>query len=226
MGEIIIGAPVILCRCNTICALVVLFVTHLCLVSIPVLSPVPGEDAQPAPKVQLPSLPFLLFAVPHCTAMSGSPWPRAIVGGFVTIAVGYAIMKGTLPFVRQTSLLSLKKVPLLTSSRPLSRGFFLHRRFPFVVPLILNRQQPPRRRINSFTMYVCAPLLPFDPCRRTSMQSAAHVRTPLFGGVRYDANRRLLCYCSLCDSLSLAPLFNLNLSSPFDGTRSMPFVPS
>ena len=26
--------------------------------------------------------------------MSGSPWPRAIVGGFITVAVGYAIMKG------------------------------------------------------------------------------------------------------------------------------------
>ncbi|PWN50634.1 hypothetical protein IE53DRAFT_368734 [Violaceomyces palustris] len=29
--------------------------------------------------------------------MSASPWPRAVFGGFLTIAVGYAIMKSTTP---------------------------------------------------------------------------------------------------------------------------------
>ncbi|ETS62564.1 hypothetical protein PaG_03201 [Moesziomyces aphidis] len=33
--------------------------------------------------------------------MSGSPWPRAIVGGLATIAVGYAIMKATTPTDQQ-----------------------------------------------------------------------------------------------------------------------------
>ncbi|PWZ01482.1 hypothetical protein BCV70DRAFT_74735 [Testicularia cyperi] len=33
--------------------------------------------------------------------MAGSPWPRAITGGFVIIAVGYAIMKATTPTDQQ-----------------------------------------------------------------------------------------------------------------------------
>lgn len=40
------------------------------------------------------AIPFF-FKLGSLTTMSGSPWPRAIVGGFVTVAVGYAIMKGT-----------------------------------------------------------------------------------------------------------------------------------
>nr|CDI55360.1 conserved hypothetical protein [Melanopsichium pennsylvanicum 4] len=33
--------------------------------------------------------------------MSGSPWPRAIIGGIITIGIGYAIMKATTPTDQQ-----------------------------------------------------------------------------------------------------------------------------